>query len=67
MAGSLQQSDLYLGEDASSVSQGATAVPVFIGDLGTAVSGTVAVDSWAAFTKAVGDGAAAGPSPVNRS
>ncbi|RPK78317.1 phage tail sheath C-terminal domain-containing protein [Streptomyces sp. ADI98-10] len=60
MADSLQQSDLYLGEDASSVSQGATAVPVFIGDLGTAVSGVVAVDSWAAFTKAAEDGAAAG-------
>ncbi|WP_328957997.1 phage tail sheath family protein [Kitasatospora purpeofusca] len=60
MADSLQQSDLYLEEDGSSVSQGATAVPVFIGDLGSAVAGVVAVESLAAFTKAVGDGVAAG-------
>ncbi|MFI9274878.1 phage tail sheath family protein [Kitasatospora sp. NPDC052896] len=49
-----------LGSLSLSVPSGATAVPLFIGDFGTAFEGVVRVDSWPALSRVAGVGTASG-------
>ncbi|MFJ7148876.1 hypothetical protein ACIQVT_11800 [Streptomyces sp. NPDC100445] len=43
--------------DVPGVSRGATAVPVFLADFGTAFEGVVRADTWTEFSEAAGEGA----------
>ncbi|MDY0815274.1 phage tail sheath family protein [Kitasatospora purpeofusca] len=64
MADSVNYPGVSLGDVSSSlsVSSGATAVPLFIADFGTAFEGVVRVDGWSELAEAAGEGATSGES-----
>ncbi|MFJ8884488.1 phage tail sheath family protein [Streptomyces sp. NPDC102402] len=63
MANSVNFHGVYIEENTSfgmPVYPGATAVPLFIADFGTAFAGVARVNSWSDFSRAAGEGATSG-------